>query len=229
MRTSYKWKDMPGNFDKLNAYLRIYPSSNEYGIPDLLKQTIAPEILVSMKETEKTKHIPNRAMHTFMDDYHFETLWSNPKQNLDRVKTIGQALTPDFSLYSDWPLAMQIWNTYRNRWCGCFWQSAGVQVVASVSWSTEASYPFCFLGIPKHGTIALSTVGANVSKVAKELFIAGFQEMMRQIAPEKIIAYGEASPIIMEDFAEVVWYPSYWAVHRERLNAKMQEVESVEF
>lgn len=66
---------------------------------------------------------------------------------------------PDFSMYSDLPLAIQIYNTFRRRWCGAFWQEQGLNVIPSVCWGTSESYDFCFEGIEKGSIVAVLSFG----------------------------------------------------------------------
>lgn len=43
---------------------------------------------------------------------------------------------------------------------------------------------------PTHGTVAISSVGTQKDKIAKELFLKGYKEMIRRLEPESIIFYG---------------------------------------
>lgn len=83
-------------------------------------------------------------------------------------------LTPDFSLYTDMPKAMMIWNTYRSRLLGWFWQQEGLTVIPTVSWADEDSFNFAFDGLPLNATLAVSTVGV---KRAKRLHSYGLQDL----------------------------------------------------
>ena len=40
---------------------------------------------------------------------------------------------PDFSVYEDMPIAMQVYNTYRNRAVTAYLQSRGVKIVPVIS------------------------------------------------------------------------------------------------
>ena len=59
-------------------------------------------------------------------DKEFERLWNNPKQYLDKLKKFKGVISPDFSLYRNMPLVMQMWNTYRGRAVACWLQNNGV-------------------------------------------------------------------------------------------------------
>jgi Domain of unknown function (DUF4417) len=43
------------------------------------------------------------AVHFFLDNYRFETVWTRPKRGLSRIRSVGAALAPDFSLWRDMP------------------------------------------------------------------------------------------------------------------------------
>ncbi len=44
------------------------------------------------------------------------------------MKKYDGVLSPDFSMYTNYPEAFQIWQVYRNRWCAAYWQSKGIKV-----------------------------------------------------------------------------------------------------
>ena len=99
-------------------------------------------------------------------------------------------MSPDFSTYTDFPKAIQIYNHYRKHWVGAYLQEAGIQVIPTISWSTPDSFEWCFDGEPEGGTVAVSSVGVMNSKEKIALFLAGYEEMVRRLHPETIIFYG---------------------------------------
>ena len=189
-RSSHNWKNLPGNFYKLNTF-QVFSSSNRYGIPDLGKTEGYPDGLIPYNHRVRSElGYKNLGIHFFLDDYRFESVWQYPDKTLERVAKADFVLTPDFSLYTDWPLSLQIYNTYRNRWLGAFWQDKGVNVIPTIAWSTEQSYEFCFLGIQKRSVVAISTQGIRTEE-EKELFKSGYEEMINQISPEIVLCYGK--------------------------------------
>ncbi|MGQ7551471.1 DUF4417 domain-containing protein, partial [Streptococcus suis] len=42
--------------------------------------------------------------------YQFERIWQRPEFYIEKLTEFDCVLTPDFSLYQDMPIAMQIWN-----------------------------------------------------------------------------------------------------------------------
>ncbi|MFQ5401803.1 MAG: DUF4417 domain-containing protein, partial [Anaerolineae bacterium] len=208
-RTSHRWQSKPGSFDTLHA-TRLFPSRNRYGIPDLRYTSVEPlpAWLVPYRQRIRSNESPHDgAVHFFLQDYRFETVWNRPVKALEALAPYQTALTPDFSLYRDWPLMLQLWNTYRNRWCGRFWQEQGFTVIPTISWSTAESYDFCFLGVPRRGVVAVSAVGVNLkAPLEYHLFMDGFREMVRRLEPTVVLSYGRL-PTICHELVEVVMYP----------------------
>ena len=99
-------------------------------------------------------------------------------------------LTPDFSLYIDFPVALQIYNHYRKHFIGAYLQSIGVKVFPTIAWSDENSYTWCFDGEPIGGCVAVSSVGTQADADSKRLFMRGYDAMLERLNPETIIFYG---------------------------------------
>ncbi len=227
-RTSDNWQKLPGGFDTVNAR-QFFPAANSYALPDLKLESglSIPTWLVPYKSRIRNKEESAKgALHGYLDDYRLESLWSHPTRALPYLAQFGAVLTPDFSLYRDHPYPIWLWNTYRNRWLGAFWQSQGIRVIPSVSWSCEASYRFCFLGISQKSMVSISTIGIGRDKVALKLFSEGFRVMLEQLRPTTILCYGPLpdtlSHLANEQVgAEVVYYPTRW----EGLRAARRQTE----
>ena len=140
---------------------------------------------------EDNKHL-NRMVHFFLYDYRFERVWNSPDNDIEKLSRYRAVLSPDFSIYQEMAPVMQLYNVFRNRWCGAYWASKGIRVIPSVNWGDESTFDFCFQGIEKGSTVAVSTYMASESehhKDQKEWFLTGYKEMLRQIEPERIICY----------------------------------------
>jgi hypothetical protein len=212
-RTSHRWQSKPGNWDALHADRR-YPSDNAWGIPRLRPAPVdpAPVWLAPYRTRIRAERPPHDgAIHFFLQDYRFETVWSRPGKALQALRPYAALLSPDFSLYREWPLTLQLWNVYRNRWCGRFWQEEGFRVIPTVSWGAADTYDFCFLGIPPRGQVAVATVGTrDGDPAAAHLFLAGFREMVRRLEPVRVLCYGPA-PAACHELVEILTYPTRWA------------------
>ena len=108
--------------------------------------------------------------HFFLDDYRFERCWKWADSQIPELKKYDGVLSPDFSMYTTYPKAFQIWQTYRNRWCAAYWQAHGIKVIPTISWSTEDSYDYAFLGVEK------GDGPAEIDFLAKRLLICAFSK-----------------------------------------------------
>ena len=132
------------------------------------------------------KQNADKFVHFFLDDYKFEVLWSDPKPRLDKLSQYKGVLSPQFSTYYSLPVALQIYNTFRSRWCGAYMQSKGLTVIPTVSWGLPESYWYCFDGIEKGSVVAVSTLGVRKEK---RFFMQGYNEMLERIEPKAILCY----------------------------------------
>ncbi len=147
---------------------------------------IAFNTLLSRPKAE----ISRCGVHFFVDDYQFERVWNNPQKWAFVLRDAKFVLSPDFSLYADMPICQQIYNVYRNRLIGAYFQKRDAWVVPTISWSDERSYGFCFAGIPKGSVVAVSNVGCVCDDETKRLWRAGFDEMIGRIEPSAVVLYG---------------------------------------
>lgn len=129
-------------------------------------------------------------VHFFLDDYQFERVWNTPEDYCTMLADYDCVLTPDFSLYTNMPIAMMIWNTYRSRLIGQMMKDYGCTVIPTVSWAGTDSYDFAFDGLPTGGTIAVSTIGVKRNKDAFDIWVQGMDECMKVVKPHNVIVYG---------------------------------------
>ena len=161
---------------------------------------------------ENNNHL-NRMVHFFLYDYKFDRVWENPDADLEKLKRYRAVLTPDFSVYREMAPVMQLYNTFRNRWCGAYFASKSIRAISSVSWGDENTFEFCFDGIEKGSVVAVSTYMVSEHDNhhdQKEFFLKGYNEMLKRIEPEKIICYNEPFPEMRGDIVFVDYELSSW-------------------
>ncbi|MCD8381529.1 MAG: DUF4417 domain-containing protein [Clostridiales bacterium] len=177
------------NFENLGK--SAFPGVGPYDIPAIAPVTDYPAgdflpISAAMAE----KHPEEYNLHCFVDDYRFARLWNTPDRYLPLLGKFRAVCSPDFSTYTDMPVAMQIYNHYRKHWCAAYWQLHGLTVYPTISWSTPESYNWCFDGEPVGGIVAVSSVGTQANAESKRLFLLGYEEMMKRLDPHWVIFYG---------------------------------------
>ena len=195
------WRDI---IKIMNIEKGFFKSTNKYGIPDIKKDEFEVKELIPYRVDSNR----NGTAHFFLDDYRFERCWRKPDSQIEELKKYDGVLSPDFSMYTNYPQAMQIWQVYRNRWCACYWQSLGIKVIPTISWSDEQSFKYCFLGVQKGSTVAIGTVGVLNDEYAKTLFMQGFKEMLKQLEPKEILIYGNKLSEL-EGYKNIRWFDPY--------------------
>ena len=136
-------------------------------------------------------------------DIKFERLWHNPGQYLNKLKKYNGIISPDFSLYRNMPLCMQIWNTYRGRALAAWLQSSGIEIIPNVRFGDERTYEFCFNGIEKFKTVAVGTHGCIKKKEDKSFFKTGLACLVQKLSPKTIIVYGSAPDSIFKPYKDM--------------------------
>ena len=166
----------------------------KYDLPIIHKDEIDLDKikLFSYSNTKyKDSRNKNKTIHFFVHDYRFESVYENAEYAVEKLKQYYTLCSPDFSLYTDMPILLQMYNTFKNRWCGAYFQSLGLKVIPTVSWSDDRSFEFCFDGIEKGSVVAISTHGNHK---CKEEFMHGYEKMLEIISPSAIICYGKPFP-----------------------------------
>lgn len=174
-----------------NAGLGIYPGDGPYDIPQMDPEKWNPVTFIPFTDANKCKDRKHTGIHFFMDDYRFDGVWYFLRRYTDMFKQFGAIMTPDWSIYTSWPVAMQVWNHYRKHYVGAHLQAEGMKVYPTISWGDETTYGWCFDGDPVGGTVAVSSVGTQKSPDAKQLFLLGYNEMMKRLKPETVLFYGD--------------------------------------
>lgn len=149
-----------------------------------------PENWISFNYTRTCRKLERTGVHFFVDDYQFMRIWTYPDKYTGLLSTFHAVMSPDFSMYTDFPRALQIYNHYRKHWCAAYWQYHGINVIPTIGWSDEESYEWCFTGEPVGGVMAVSAIGTQNNTRTKELFDKGYKEMKRRLKPDLIIFYG---------------------------------------
>ena len=168
----------------------IYDGVGKYGIPpiDPFNGNLEITHWIGFNYAKQDAYCRKSVgVHFCLDDYQFETLWNHPNKYIDRFRRCGAILSPDFSLYTDFPFAIQIYNHYRKHWLARFYQDRNITVIPTIAWSDESSFGWCFDGEPHGGIVAVSTIGVLKAKESLELFLQGYEAMLRKLEPAGVI------------------------------------------
>lgn len=109
----------------------VYPSSNEYGIPDLLPElrlgtppgVSAP--VVVWGSTSRVSRVDGTWVH-YTDDYRFAGQMREPTKLPSTL--CAAAVEPNYSVVEETTRAEALWLTYCKRWLARTWQASGVSI-----------------------------------------------------------------------------------------------------
>lgn len=168
-----------------------FDTVGEFDIPVLQPYRYQETEFIGFNFALREKQRNRKSLHFFCDDYRFERIWRDPTKYIDLLSDFQSVTTPDFSLYTDYPKALQIYNHYRKQWLGAFWQSWGLNVIPTIACGDKNSFEWCFDGIPQNATVAVSSVGTQNSPIARRLFLLGWEEMLSRLQPETVLFHGK--------------------------------------
>lgn len=109
----------------------------------------------------------------------------------ERFKNVKYIVSPDYSLFGDFPNALQIFNVYKSRVCLAWLKvNTNAIVIPNVRWTFKFSYEYCFDGIKKGSNIAVGVLGQMHHKDNKKMFLEGLKQAIDIIEPKAILVYG---------------------------------------
>lgn len=185
----------------LNCEKRIFSGVGSFDFPmmDPVKMDVENAEVVGFNYAIGCKHPEDKICHFYLDDYQFERVWNDPDRYVPILGRFKAVLAPDFSMYTDFPKAVQLFNHYRKQWCAAYWQEHGVTVIPTIGWSDESSFDWCFDGIPTDSLVCVSTVGGFHSKISKEAWLRGYRKCLEVLHPSEILLFGKQFPEIEFD------------------------------
>ncbi len=193
----------------LNLETAQFEGVGKFGIPQIKPVYELPEIKewISFNYVLSDNNPEGKAVHFFIDDYQFERVWNNPDAYLDRLRRYVCVASPDFSPYSDMPIALQIYNHYRKHWVARYWQENGITVIPTIRpTATETDLNWWLDGEPKESIIIVSSMWQ------KENIDEGNEaddEIERLLRPKKIFVYGKPSEEAVATNAEVEYISKF--------------------
>ena len=190
--------------DFQNCFCFMPQETNKWGIPSICGvETLPDDFEVINSEFARKGRDYTKWVQFYEWDFKFERMWTQPKRQAKWLSNFAGAVSPQFSIYCDTPLSIQLMSVYKSRWCGAYWESLGIPVIPCVTWGDERTWDFCFEGIKKDSIVSISNMGMNTYVVDYLLFMRGFEKMLEVLSPKQILIYGTK----MEDlpYKNIIW------------------------
>lgn len=186
-----------------NIQKALYHGVGDYQIPQIQPVQYNGCEWIGFNYASSATMREHKGVHFYLDDYQFIRLWTNVDNYIPMLKQFKYVMAPDFSLFTDFPKALQIYNHYRKHWLAAYLQANDVRVIPTICWSDEQSFDWCFDGEPTHSVVSVSSVGTRQKKGAYDLFLAGYREMVRRLKPQQIIFYGNVPEGCGENIVQI--------------------------
>lgn len=176
--------------DVFNAFLVAFATyAGIFEFPVINPTYWIPNNLISFSKCLSSKSF-DFWVHFYEDDYLFERIWRNPSKYLGILKRFEGVILPDFSIYRDMPLVMQLWNIYRSRAIGCWLQRNGVKVIPNIRFGDKRTYRICCEGISRNCVISVGSHGNLKNCIDRKIFLEGLDVIVKRLQPKVIIVYG---------------------------------------
>lgn len=171
------------------------------GIVELmdLHNTQVPKALLPFNKI-KTAKDKRCYVHFYMHDKGWSSILTSTDKYIDLLKEFDGVISPDPTLLIGQAKCLQQTNTYLNHAVAFYLQKNGIPVIPNVRWSDEQSYEYCFLGVPKHSIVAISTHGCIKSEKQKEVFRKGLAAMLKDLEPKDVIVHGFMPECVFKEF-----------------------------
>lgn len=160
-----------------------------------------------MTENKGAQFLQRHYFHCHVADRHFEKLWICFPQYMRQIAQAGGFIGTDYSVYHDHPVEKQMYNVYRNRVLSYAITQINPNLIPAATFGGEDSWSWCFLGLPQHSTVSITTNGVLRNKNAMRLFIGGVDELVRQLEPYAIAVCGPIPDWLWTKYPNVKIFP----------------------
>lgn len=194
--------DNRDTYDVFNAFLLKNADYEGYiELPALKTSEQLPEKVVTFSKAMSASFNNFDCWVVFYEhDRAFARLWNNPNKYLNKLKKFKGIISPDFSVYRNMPLVMQMWNIFKGRALAVWMMNNGIEIIPNVRFGDERTFSFCFDGIEKNKTVALGTHGCIKRKSDRAIFEKGLAYLIKTLSPQTLIIYGAAPDSIFEKY-----------------------------
>ena len=125
---------------------------------------------------------------------------------------------PDFSVWTDAPLAEQLHEIYRTRWVGRYWQEHGIKVIPTLTWAEEESFEFAWAGVPVGAPVV--AIECQHGRSNLPAFNRGIAAAIEAVKPGCVLVYGSPMQGRYIYAERVVYYEPFVVGMRGRLRGR---------
>ena len=191
------FKDKKSCEDVFNAFMlenADYEGKLEF--PIIQGTNEIPVGLIPFSKIKKSEEY-DKWIHFYEYDQIVERIWKAPYKYLPYLMRFNGVILPDFSLFRDMPLVMQMYNILRSRMIGCWLHDNGIHVIVNIRFADYRTYKLCCIGAPRNSTIAIGTHGCMKSLESRKILEDGLTYVFSRLQPKNLVIYGTVSSFIV--------------------------------
>lgn len=167
-----------------------------------------PAEMRCFNERSSIRNTSNCGLHCFINDRHFECLWTNCDRYIETLKKYKLFVAPDFSLYRDMEEWRRIYNCGRNYAIAYYLSIHGVNVIPVASWAFLSDLDWSLDGFAKYCTLAITNNGCLREPSDRRVFVAGVEIIQRKIEPRRIYICGKEMHELLK-YDNIEYFPNY--------------------
>ena len=183
----------------LNHNIAAFEAENEYGFPEIFPVTerVRCDHWIDFDTARRTmkpgaKRPPANGtggIHFYISDYKFNCLWDYPNR------------------YYDFPVALQIFNKYRNHWLSAYYSVHGISMIPNITVSTPNCYEWSFCGYPKKSVVAFSDIGSMSDPELRSIIYSAYDNMILRLEQIQVLYFTRSSLEYAPSEADVIQLP----------------------
>lgn len=175
----------------LNQNIAEFISDNPIGFPPVPRYTgqVGKVEWINFDAAVTAKNSTSKGLHFFDSDYKLNRLWEYPQRYISVLRRFKYVVQPDFSLYYDFPVALQIYNKFRNHWLSAYFAVNGIQIIPNISLSTPNNFAWSIMGYPENSVVAFSDIGCSRDKEDKAVLMESYKEMTDKLHPSQVLYF----------------------------------------
>jgi len=137
------------------------------------------------------------ARHCFVDDWRLEHLWRRHGQGLAKAICIGIMTAPDFTIETDFPIELAIYQVYRANLLAHYWMLNGVITVPVLQWGNPSTFHLSRNYIGPGSVVAVRGPGKGKKELAN--WISGAEYMQAFLSPSLVLHFGRKVPNVWKN------------------------------
>lgn len=204
-----------------------FPSSNFYGIPDLLP-SLQPRGLEHpfnrWGTTARRNRVEGQTIHFYTDDYRFTGLWKDPSPIVN--SGCRAMVVPNFSTNGGMPAVVVLAYQYMRMWIARWAQSHGIEVWADLGLE-KMHLDKALLGVP-HGWRAYATYTYTRGYDPEETLFPQYEAACKHAGTDEILflVYGGEEKIqeLCQDRGWL-WHPAHQQAYLRNVGGTKVRVE----